>query len=132
MIMCTRYKNVSLSHSDYIKKFMSIYIDERAECYYYPLLKELLNSVCSEFEKVVRVDDNKQKSSIHAREIYATEGGLQDLIIVPVEYTYENPTRPFVTIESKMPDMEIEDGSIVKYNKLKPTNRSGEIRFQLK
>lgn len=117
------------SYKKYKKSIMDIYKKERLESYYYPTVKELLLSSCSEEEDVISVYDNKSESSIHNQGIYAEKKGLQDLIIVPNTYTYENPQKPFVTIEVKRPDIDIdtECSIITRYNNLKVKNNEGQL-----
>ena len=109
-------ENNFYSYTKYKKKIIKIYNDERRECYYLPTIKELLESICS-FDKevkVINVYDNKSSHGVHAESqwVYADKGGLQDLIIAPVSYTYEKPTKPYVTIEVKIPDIVIIDAVI--------------------
>jgi hypothetical protein len=121
-------------YKKYKDNIINIYKDERLECYYLPKIKELLQSICSDKEKVINVSENKKNNGIHAkvRSVYADKGGLQDLIIVPVSYSYENPTKPYITVEVKSPNIDIEDNAITKYNELKVEIHEGQLNEQFK
>lgn len=121
-------------YKKYKDNIINIYKDERLECYYLPKIKEFLQSVCSDKEKVINVSENKKNTGIHAkvRSVYADKGGLQDLIIVPGSYSYENPTKPYVTVEVKRPNIYIKDNAITKYNELEFKIHEGQLNVQFK
>ncbi|MBZ9634623.1 hypothetical protein [Clostridium sp. FP1] len=129
-------ENKHYLYKEYKDKVINVYKDERLEYYYHPKIQEFLQSICSHYEKVINVGENKQRNGIHAkaRSAYADNGGLQDLIIVPNSYSYENPTKPYVTVEVKIPDIdiEIEKDTITRYNKLKVENHIGQLNEQFK
>lgn len=81
-------ENKHYSYKKYKDKVINVYKDERLECYYHPVIKEFLQSICSHDEKVINVGENKKSKGIHAKvsSVYADKGGLQDLIIVPNSY----------------------------------------------
>lgn len=120
------------SYKKYISSIISVYTDERLEVYYYPILKKFLSTICFCDAKVVSVFDNKKVDGVHAnrKSIYTNEGGLQDIIIVPNSYTYEKPEKPFITVEAKRPDIDIKDGIIKRYNKLKVKNNKSQLYEQ--
>lgn len=47
------------------------------------------------------------------------------------EYCYEKPVAPYISIEVKIPHIEIEDEKVVRYNKIKLKNRAGNLNGQL-
>ena len=122
------------SYNKYKNAIINVYMDERLEPYYYPVLKEFLLSLCVHDTKVVSVYENKNKSGIHAnlKNIYEGEGALQDLIIVPKSYSYDHPQKPYVTIEAKRPNIDIKDKIIIRYNKIKVKNHEGQLIEQFK
>lgn len=127
-------ENKHYSYKKYKDKVINVYKDERLECYYYPVIKEFLQSICSHDEKVINVAENKKSKGIHAKvmSVYADKGGLQDLIIVPNSYSYEKPTKPYVTVEVKQPDIDIKDDIITRYNKIKIKNNIKQLNEQIK
>lgn len=127
-------ENKHYLYKEYKDKIINGYKDERLEHYYHPKIQEFLQSICSHYEKVINVGENKQRKGIHAkvRSAYADNGGLQDLIIVPKSYSYENPTKPYVTVEVKIPAMDIKKDTITRYNKLKVENHIGQLNEQFK
>lgn len=125
------------SYDEYMKEVFQVYKDERLENYYYSLIKGFLLTFCSDKAKVVNVSGNHQ-TNLHDRKIYADKGDLQDLIIVPLEYTYECPLPPFISVEIKEPNIDINFGQgineakIIRYNPLKWETERGDIKGQLK
>jgi hypothetical protein len=106
------------SFSKYKKSLIEIQRDERTEENYYPLIESLLKSIYLNDAKVIKVANNRC-SKIHDRKVYAKEGGLSDIIIVPNIYTYEKVVKQYANVEIKMPNIDIEDGKIMRYNKIK-------------
>lgn len=125
------------SYDEYMKEVFRVYKNERVENCYYFLIKDILLTFCSDKANVVNVSVNRQ-SKLHDRKIYADKGELQDLIIVPSEYTYVQPMRPFVSVEIKEPDIDINFGrginraEITRYNPLKWKTKEGDLKSQLK
>lgn len=127
------------SYDEYMKEVFQVYKDERLENYYYSLIKDFLLTFCSDKAKVVNVSGNHQ-TNLHDRKIYADKGELQDLIIVPSEYTYERPMRPFISVEIKKPSIDIDFDSetgkaeIKCYNskkvKISTDNLNGQVEVQ--
>lgn len=122
-------------YEQYQKDIVDTYRYERKEVYYYSVIRDFIRTLCSEEEKVVEVFDNKGTSSIHNKDAYTVPGGLQDMIIVPKEYQYEKPVPPYITIEIKKPDMDLENNKVIRYNAIKHAckgrlNGQLEVQFQ--
>lgn len=102
-------KKQPISYDEYKEEIMRIYRDLRREGYYYNLLINLFEECITKDMKVIPVylntgykDDGKKR--LHDRLQYADSHSLQDIIIVPHHYTYENTTKPYVSIEIKKPN----------------------------
>lgn len=121
-------KHGDYSFDEYKKNIMEIYRDERTEDDYYVVIQLFLESIYSDDVKVIKVPKNRC-SKKHDRNKYADKGGLADIIIVPNTYTYEKPEKQYANVEVKMPDLDIEDGKIVRYNKLKPKNSENKVQL---
>lgn len=112
-----------ISYKEYKEEVMRIYRDLRREGYYYNLLVSLFEECITDEMKVIPVYLNtgyKEDAirKIHDRSKYADSHSLQDIIIVPREYEYENTTYPYVSIEVKKPEITFKNRQIMKYNVL--------------
>lgn len=100
-----------MQYIDYVKEVERIYKIERRETYYYVLLVNFLRECITDNDKMlVSVWDNKGYKDdgvkIHNRNAYADSHSLQDMIIVPSNYEYENTQKPYVSIELKKPNLD--------------------------
>lgn len=116
-------KMQKISYEEYKEEIIRIYRDLRREGYYYNLLISLFEECIAHDMKVIPVYLNtgyKEDAikKIHDRSKYADSHSLQDIIIVPEEYEYENTTYPYISIEVKKPDALFKNGQIIKYNPL--------------
>lgn len=119
-----------ISYIDYVEAVEDIYKIERRETYFSFILRDFIQSVLSEDERLVAVWDNKgygdsTKDPLHRRGNYADSRSLQDFIIVPWEYTYENTTKPYVSIELKMADLD-------KYKELESDRARKQLEAELR
>ena len=115
---------------DYVEAVEDIYKIERRETYFSFILREFIQLLLPDDERLVAVWDNKgyrdnTKDPLHNRKNYADSKSLQDLIIVPSEYTYERTTKPYVSVELKKPNLD-------KYKELKFDNASEQLEAELR
>lgn len=121
----------AITYDEYKEEIIRIYRDLRREGYYYNLLTNLFEECITKDMKVIPVylntgykDDIIKK--VHDRSQYADSHSLQDIIIVPKEYEYENVMPPYISIEVKKPDILVRNGKIIKYNALKAEGKKLE------
>ena len=127
-------ENKNYSYENYKNDIIKTYKDERLETYYYRHLINFLESIYYKDEKVINVSENKKKKGLHAKvqSVYADRGELPDFIIVPMDYSYENPKKPYITIEVKRPEIDIEGDLISRYNKLKIEKNNKQLNSYFK
>ena len=116
-----------ISYDEYKEEIIRIYRDLRREGYYYNLLINLFEECITNDMKVIPVylntgykEDAVRK--VHDRSKYADSHSLQDIIIVPKRYEYENTTAPYVSIEVKKPTISLIDNEIKKYEQVDANN----------
>lgn len=112
-----------ISYDEYKEEIIRIYRDLRREGYYYNLLTSLFEECIKCDMKVIPVYLNtgyKENAirKVHDRSKYADSHSLQDIIIVPKQYEYENTMAPYVSIEVKKPTISLKDGKIETYKQV--------------
>lgn len=112
-----------ISYDEYKEEIIRIYRDLRREGYYYNILISLFEECITCDIKVIPVYLNtgyKEDAikKVHDRSKYADSHSLQDMIIVPKQYEYENTTAPYISIEVKKPMISLRNGEIETYEQV--------------
>ena len=107
------YKNAGFDYEEYMKSLLYDVLENypSREEYLAEIVIPFLKSVCPKGAKVVPVfaDRNvgpKNNNNERMKTICAADGDeyvVPDLLIVPEEYSYKNPVKPLVMIETKKP-----------------------------
>lgn len=111
-----KYLHDEENYSQYINLIQELYLDIRGEVYYDEVFRAVLRKCCIDTIKVVPVyndrnvgrrTDNKGNNAKRLGIICAKSNGdnvvVPDYIFVPCEYTYDNPKRPYLMVETKKP-----------------------------
>lgn len=109
--------NEQISFEHYIKRLHEIYRDCRQEVYFSEIFLPLLTMCCPEGMKVVPIFDDRRvgpladESAVQNRMhmICAPKGDngeyvVPDYIFVPNTYSFDNPCKPYLMVETKLPN----------------------------
>lgn len=114
----------NLSFEEYYNMLIDIVRDTAHEAYMMEVILPLLRMCCVDGIKVVPVFDDRavgrkteEESFVKKRmkTISAPSGTsyvVPDYIFVPKDYSYHNPMKPLLMVETKFPNMKIKDDSL--------------------
>ena len=114
----------NLSFEEYYNMLIDIVRDTAHEAYMMEVILPLLRMCCVNEIKVVPVFDdravgrktNKERKVLDRMKTISAPNGssyvVPDYIFVPKDYSYHNPMKPLLMVETKLPNMKIKDDSL--------------------
>ena len=119
------FEEIDMSFEEYYNKLIEIVRDTAHEAYMMEVILPLLRMCCVDDIKVVPVFDDravgrktKKENSVLKRmkTISAPNESsyvVPDYIFVPKDYSYSNPMKPLLMVETKLPNIVIKDDSLL-------------------
>lgn len=117
-------EEIDMSFEEYYNMLIEIVRDTSHEAYMMEVILPLLRMCCVDGIKVVPVFDdravgrktNKERKVLDRMKTISAPNGssyvVPDYIFVPKDYSYSNPKKPLLMVETKRPNIEIKDDSL--------------------
>ncbi len=114
-----------ISFEEYYNMLIEIVRDTSHEAYMMEVILPLLRMCCVDDIKVVPVFDdravgrktNKERKVLDRMKTISAPNGssyvVPDYIFVPKDYSYDNPKKPILMVETKLPNIVIKDDSLL-------------------
>ena len=118
-------EEIDISFEEYYNMLIEIVRDTLHEAYMMDVILPLLRMCCVDDIKVVPVFDdravgrktNKERKVLDRMKTISAPNGssyvVPDYIFVPKDYSYDNPKKPLLMVETKLPNIVIKDDSLL-------------------
>lgn len=118
-------EEIDISFEEYYNMLIEIVRDTSHEAYMMDVILPLLRMCCVDDIKVVPVFDdravgrktNKERKVLDRMKTISAPNGssyvVPDYIFVPKDYSYDNPKKPLLMVETKLPNIVIKDDSLL-------------------
>ncbi|WP_405346575.1 hypothetical protein [Ruminococcus sp.] len=118
-------EEIDISFEEYYNMLIEIVRDTSHEAYMMDVILPLLRMCCVDDIKVVPVFDdravgrktNKERKVLDRMKTISAPNGssyvVPDYILVPKDYSYDNPKKPLLMVETKLPNIVIKDDSLL-------------------
>ena len=119
------FEEIDMSFEEYYNRLIEIVRDTAHEAYMMDVILPLLRMCCVNEIKVVPVFDdravgrktNKERKVLDRMKTISAPSGtsyvVPDYIFVPKDYSYHNPMKPLLMVETKLPNIVIKDDSLL-------------------